>query len=135
MVEVEGKIARQSISVLIDPGSTHSYVTSKVVESCCLRKIKHNNSWLVQLATDTKWRESEVVMEYPIDLNGLLIKVNLNVLPLGSCDALISMAWLEKYRAKVDCYKKALEWIDEEERSRLVKGIPKEFLVRQVSTS
>ena len=27
MVEVEGKIAKKSVSILIDPGSTHSYIT------------------------------------------------------------------------------------------------------------
>jgi hypothetical protein len=43
VVEVEGKIAKQSISILIDPGSTHSYVSPKVVEGCSLRKVKHSN--------------------------------------------------------------------------------------------
>ena len=66
------KIAKQSISILIDPGSSHSYVTPKVVESCSLRKMKHDKSWLVQLATGKKRRASEVVMECPIELNGLL---------------------------------------------------------------
>ena len=65
-------------------------------------------------------------MECPIELNGLLTKVNLNVLPLGSYDALIGMDWLEKHRAKVDCYENFLECIDEEGRERLVRGIPKQ---------
>ena len=82
-MEVEGNIARQSIYVLINVGSTHSYVTPKVVESCSLRKMKYNKSRLVQLAIGTKIQASEVVMECPIELNGLLTKVNLNSLPLG----------------------------------------------------
>ena len=94
--------------MLIDPRSTHSYVSPKVVESCSLGKVKHNKSWLVQLATRTKLKVSEVAMEFPIELNGLLTKVNLNMLPLGSYDALIGMDWLEKHRANVDCYKKVL---------------------------
>ena len=32
LVEVEGKIAKQSIPILIDPQSTHSYITPKIVE-------------------------------------------------------------------------------------------------------
>ena len=47
VVEVEGKIARQSISVLIDPGSTHGYITPRVVEICAFKKLKHSKSWLV----------------------------------------------------------------------------------------
>ena len=32
VIEVEGKIAEQSVYVLIEPGSTHSYITPKIVE-------------------------------------------------------------------------------------------------------
>ena len=35
MVEVEGEIDEQTISVLIDPGSTHSYITPGLVR-CAL---------------------------------------------------------------------------------------------------
>ena len=61
MVEVAGKIAKQSISVLIDPGSTHSYITPRVVEVCAFNKLKHSKSWLAQLATVTKRKVSEMV--------------------------------------------------------------------------
>ena len=42
MVEVAGKIVEQSISVLIDLGSTHNYITHRVVEICAFKKLKHN---------------------------------------------------------------------------------------------
>ena len=71
-------------------------------KSFSLGKVKHNKSWLIQLAIGTKRKESEVLMECRIELNGILTKVNLNVLPLGSYDALIGMDWLENHRAKVD---------------------------------
>ena len=32
MVEFEGKIVEKSISILIDPGYTHSYITSIIVD-------------------------------------------------------------------------------------------------------
>ena len=54
VVEFVGKIADQSVSILIEPGSTHSYITPTVVEICAFKKIKHTKSWLVQLATGTK---------------------------------------------------------------------------------
>ena len=38
MVEVVGKIVEQYISILIDPGSTHSYITPRVVEIVLLRR-------------------------------------------------------------------------------------------------
>ena len=54
VVEVAGKIVERSVSILIDLGSTHSYITPRVVEICTFKKAKHRKSWLVQLATGTK---------------------------------------------------------------------------------
>ena len=45
VVEVAGKIIEQSVSILIDPGSTHSYITPRVVEICAFKKVKHRKSW------------------------------------------------------------------------------------------
>ena len=47
VVEVVGKIVEQSISILIDPSSTHSYITPRVVEICAFKKVRHSKSWLV----------------------------------------------------------------------------------------
>lgn len=62
-------------------------------------------------------------MEFLIELNGLLNKVN--IVPLGSYGALIGMDYLEKDRAKLECDYKVLESIDDEGRPQLVKGVPK----------
>ena len=51
VVEVACKIVEQYVSILIDSGSTHSYITLRVVEIGAFEKIKHIKSWLVQLAT------------------------------------------------------------------------------------
>ena len=58
MVEVEGNIVEQSISILINPGSTHSYISPRVVGICAFKKLKHSKSWLFQLATATKRKVS-----------------------------------------------------------------------------
>ena len=130
MVEVAGKIVEQSISIFIDPVFTHSYISPRVVEICTLKKVNHSKSWLVQLATGTKRKVSEVVEKCPLVMNGLVTCVDLNVLPLGSYDVPIGMDWLEAHRVKLHCYNKAFECLDEEGNSRIVKGIPKVILVR-----
>ena len=53
VVEVAGKIVEKYVSILIDPDSTHSYITPRVVEICAFKRVKHRKSWLVQLATGT----------------------------------------------------------------------------------
>jgi hypothetical protein len=47
MIEVEGMINNQTISILIDSGASHSYIDPKVVESLHLLRRKHGKSWLV----------------------------------------------------------------------------------------
>ena len=37
VLEVAGKIVEQSVSVLIDPRSTHNYIAPRIVEICALR--------------------------------------------------------------------------------------------------
>ena len=38
VVVVEGEIAEQTVSILIDPRSTYSYITPRLVEMCTLKK-------------------------------------------------------------------------------------------------
>ena len=40
VVEVAGKIVEQSVSILIDPCSTHIYITPRVVDICAFKKVK-----------------------------------------------------------------------------------------------
>jgi hypothetical protein len=51
MIEVEGNIDNQCIAILIDFGSSHSYINSNIVERFHLQRSKHKKYWLVQLAT------------------------------------------------------------------------------------
>ena len=121
------------VSILIDPGSTHNYITPRVVEICAFKKVKHRKFWLVHLATGTKRNVSEVVEKFPLVMNRLVTCVDLNVLPLGSYDVLIGMDWLESHRVKLDCYNKNFECTDEEGNPVVVTSILKVISVRQVS--
>jgi len=56
MIEVEAKIANQPIAVLIYSGGSHSYIVLNFVERFHLKRSKHEESWMVQLATETKGR-------------------------------------------------------------------------------
>ena len=84
VTKVTGYIAEQSVSILIDLGSTHSYITPIVVEICAFKKLKHSKSWLFHLVTGTKRKVSEVVEKFPLVMDGLVTYVDLNFLPLGS---------------------------------------------------
>eukprot|EP00253_Pinus_taeda_P031271 PITA_31271 len=102
MVEFEDKISNLTISVLIDPGATLSYVNPKVVERCNLQSVKFKNPWLVQLATRAKRRVTAKINDCSFTIADQPITVDLNILPLGSYDILIGMDCLEKHWSLVD---------------------------------
>jgi hypothetical protein len=132
VVEIEGKIHDTQIFVLIDPGATLSYITPDVVESNKLKKQKHENFWLVQLATGAKRKVVNFIFDLEFILDGQKIRTNLNILPLGSYDMIIGMDWLEQQKAVLDCYTKVLNYKDNFGTVRTAQGIPKPVSVRQV---
>jgi predicted aspartyl protease len=132
VVEIEGKIQNKQVSILIDPGESLSYITPSLVESCKLKKVKHNKSWLVQLATGTKRKVSEYISNCDIGINDQNTLVNLNVLPLGSYDILIGMDWLESHKVLLNCYEKSFVYQDENKVKRTVQGLRKPDLGKTV---
>jgi hypothetical protein len=132
MIEVEGKIDNQPITILIDYGATHSYIKSNIVEIFHLQRSKNKKFWLFQLATWAKRKINELVKDCPIGMNGLSIKVDVKIIPLGSYDCLIGMNWLEKHHAILDCYNKTITCLDEEGKQGKVQGIPRAITIREI---
>ena len=56
IIEMDGNIYDQVVSILIDPRSNYSYISPNLVDKCALTKVVHEKYWLVQLATDMKKR-------------------------------------------------------------------------------
>jgi hypothetical protein len=61
VVEMEGTIANHLVPILFDLASNLSYVSHQTIEKCKLQQVKHVKSWLVQLATGTKRKVTEVI--------------------------------------------------------------------------
>jgi hypothetical protein len=133
MVEVEGMLNNQPISILIDPGASLSYVSPKLVEICKLQKEKFEKAWLVQLAIGTKRKVTNLVKGCEISMNGFKTQEDLNILHLGSYDVLISMDWLEKYKVILNCYDKTFTYVYENGNIINIKRIPITISIRKIS--
>ena len=129
MTQIEGKISMHLVSVLIDPGACHSYISPIIIEKCKLQKDKSPKPWLVQLAIGTKIKILESIKGCPLKLNGLETSAYLNILPLGSYDFLIGMDWSEKLHVILNYLKIIFTRIDDLGNPNLVKGIPKKNFV------
>eukprot|EP00253_Pinus_taeda_P012641 PITA_12641 len=135
MVEFEGNISNLTVSILIDPGATLSYVSPKVVERCKLQSTRFKNPWLVQLATGAKRRVGAKIKDCPFTIAGQPVMADLNVLPLGSYDILIGMDWLEKHWSLVDCKTKIIYFKDSLGNKKEMQGIKRPTQVRPITAN
>eukprot|EP00253_Pinus_taeda_P036311 PITA_36311 len=135
MVEFEGKISNLSIAVLIDPGATLSYASSKIVEQCKLQSEKFKNPWLVQLATGAKRRVLAKINNCSLTIAGQPIVADLNILPLGSYDILIGMDWLEKHWSLVNCKTKTIYYKDDHGEQQELQGIKHPVQIRPITAT
>ncbi|KAL0449209.1 UNVERIFIED_CONTAM: hypothetical protein Slati_1477300 [Sesamum latifolium] len=92
--------------VLIDPGSTHSYISSELVS-----KIPDENSHLgynlmVYLPLGGSVVVNSVRNESLVRIGDVNLLVDLVVMDLKEFDVILGMDWLAQHRAVVDCYKK-----------------------------
>ena len=108
MVDIEGMINNQPISILIDPGTNLSYISPTIVYLCKFVYEKFDKSWLVQLATCTKHKVISLDRNCKLIMNDFLMHVNINIIPLGSYDLLIGMDWLEEHKVVLNCFDKTL---------------------------
>jgi hypothetical protein len=84
IVEVEGKVNNNFISILIDLVAILSYVTPGLLDSNKFKKVKHTKSWLLQIAIGTKRKVTHFISNCELNLDGQNTNSNLNILPLGS---------------------------------------------------
>ena len=133
VIEVEGKINNQTISILINSRASHSYLDPNMVEIFQLPRSNLGKPWPVQLATGAKRKINEMVKACPMEMNGLRTKADLNIIPLGSYNCLIGMDWLDEHRVVLDCYNNTFTCLDEEQNLRSVQGIPRVVDIREIS--
>lgn len=84
IIEMEGKLSHQVVSIFIDPRSNHIYVNVDLMDKCGLRKEVHSESWLVQLAIGTKKIVHHSVRGCAFELNRMPTSMHMNMLLLGS---------------------------------------------------
>ena len=123
MIECDGMIAKQAVSILFNPSASLRYVSPKVIENYQLQSIKFPKPWLVQLATRAKRRVIERIEHCPITISGQPIHVDLNIHPLGSYNILRGMDWMGKFWSLIDFKKKTVNFITKLGQRKELQGI------------
>ncbi|XP_074336882.1 uncharacterized protein LOC141674054 [Apium graveolens] len=105
---ITGKVLFNNLEVcvLIDPGSTHSFISSKMTSHM------HKNPDTLDYKVNVYTPLGEVVVVDRIYRDGFIqiseakLHADLIVLSFREFDIILGMDWLSKHRAKVDCYTK-----------------------------
>ena len=109
-------------------------MSPSIEKSCNLHSKKFEKSWLVQLAIGTKRKVVSYVEDFEKFMSQFKSQVKLNVLPLGSYDVLIGVDWLKRHRVVLNFFEKIFTCLDEKRETVILKGIPRNVFVRQISS-
>ena len=81
-IRVVGYYKNQAVSILIDSGSTHNFINSKLVKKLGLL-VTESNSFDVLVASGELIKGEGVCQEVSLECQGVKIQVNLLVMPMG----------------------------------------------------
>ena len=75
------------------------------------------------MATGARRKVTEFIADCEVKIMNHVIRINLNVLTLGSYDMIIGMYWLAKYKVILNCFDKTFTYVAEDLIVRKVKGV------------
>lgn len=96
------------VHVLVDPGSSHSFVASHFVN--CLSMPSELLSYMLEVSTPLGESMVADVMyrSCPVMVAGNVLQADLVVLPIRDFDIILGMDWLYTHHASVDCHNKTV---------------------------
>jgi hypothetical protein len=134
VLETTGTIANQTLSILIDPGATESFISGAVLRRIKVKAVEHDEFSFVEMASRAKQKVGGKVMGCALNLGEFVTRVNLYVTILGSYDIVISMDWLELHEAILKCKTKWLSFVDDEGQRCVIVGQNQGVSLRFVSS-
>ncbi|XP_020258301.1 uncharacterized protein LOC109834681 [Asparagus officinalis] len=93
-IRIVGYYKNQAISILIDSGSTHNFINSKLVKKLGLTVTEYSN-FDVLVASGEVIKGAGVCQEVSLDCQGVNIQVNLLVMPMGGSQIVLGADWMK----------------------------------------
>jgi hypothetical protein len=134
VLETTGIIADPTLSILIDPGATESFISGTMIKRIKVKAVEHDEISFVEMASGAKQKVGGKVTGYALKLGEFVTRVNLYVTILGSYDVVIGMDWLESHEAILNCKTKRLSLVDDEGQRRVIVGQNQGVSLRFISS-
>ncbi|GAB2257306.1 hypothetical protein Droror1_Dr00023365 [Drosera rotundifolia] len=92
-IRIKGRAGKVALEILIDSGSTHSFVDVTMAEKCdCV--IKQTPPLLVSVADGAKVESKAICPSFRWNMHGITFTAPIRLLTLGSCDMVLGTDWL-----------------------------------------
>jgi hypothetical protein len=122
VLETTGTITDQTLSFLIDPSATESFISGATLKRIKVKAVDQNEFSFVEMASGAKQKVGGKVTGYALNLGEFVTRTNLYVTILGSYDVVIGMDWLESHEAILNCKTKWLNLVDDEGQRHVIVG-------------
>ena len=99
MFETSCIVADQTLSILIDPSATESFISGAVLKRIKVKAVEQDEFSFVEMASGAKQKVGGKVKGCALNLGEFVMRVNLYITILGSYDVVIGMDWLELHEA------------------------------------
>jgi hypothetical protein len=114
VLETSGTVADQTLSILLEPCATESFIFGAMLKRIKVNLVEHDEFSFVEMASGAKQKVGRKVTSYSLNLGEFVTRANLYVTILGSYDVVISMDWLESLEVILNCNMKWLSLVDDE---------------------
>jgi hypothetical protein len=122
VLETSGTVADQTLSILIDPGATESFISGAALKRIKVKADEQDEFSFIERASGAKQKVGGRVTGCTLNLGEFVTRANLYVTILGSYDVVIGMDWLESHEAILNCKMKWLSLVDDEGQRRVIVG-------------
>jgi hypothetical protein len=113
VLETTGTVVDQTLSILIDFGTTESLISSASLKMIKVKAVKHDEFIFVEMDSGAKRKVGGKVIGCALNLGEFVMRANLYVTILGSYDVMIGMDWLESHEAILNYKTKWLSLVDD----------------------
>ena len=122
------------LSVLIDLGATHSFISPIALLRCGLIAHEKSNFRMVEMASGSQQSIGSLVRDCIVNLGRCDTKMNLYSMTLGTYDRIVGMDWLESHQDVVDCYNKTILFKNDQGEPIVIEGINCDVTLHLVSS-
>jgi hypothetical protein len=134
VLETTGMIVDQTLSILIDPGATESFISGAVLKRIKVMEIEQDEFSFIEMASVAKQKVGGKATDCILNLGEFVTRANLYVTTLGSYDVMIGMDWLELHEAILICKTKWLSLVDDEGQRHVIIGWNQGVSLRFISS-